>query len=327
MKNLVLSTCTALLVGAAMMPGRASSHREAPLIAHRSGGGQHRCLRVRRSERAGHGHAHHQLHSAAAPRCRAQLLCLRSQRASTRSTSTTTATRSRTSPSSGGSRPSTATRRRSSTQHRSGHLARRPGPELPPVLQPDPRRRPAPHRHRRRCALGRLPVPPQQHRPAHHAQLRAPRRRRAAGALRRHARLRRPARRGLLRRPRACSTCSASARARSRTAPSGLNVSTLAHPGADSRSSPAAARRSQRPDDPNAVIGVWSTASRQATATRTAGRIALRRRLRAGLAPRQPAGERSGDRPRAQGRLQLARADRRRRGARSRASIPSWRGC
>ena len=58
--------------------------------------------------------------------------------------------------------------------------------------------------------------------------------------------------------------------------------------------------------DPNAVIGVWSTASRPAVAHAHARRRHLQRRARAGVAPRQSARQRSGDRSRAQGRVQRA---------------------
>ena len=68
--------------------------------------------------------------------------------------------------------------------------------------------------------------------------------------------------------------------------------------GADVAADAAAARGRADRTIPNAIIGVWSTASRQAVATRTPGQHHLQRRLRAGVAARQAARQRSGHRPR-----------------------------
>ena len=70
------------------------------------------------------------------------------------------------------------------------------------------------------------------------------------------------------------------------------------------------------PSDPAAVIGVWTTASRQRV--RVWGELAQRRRpserpVDPGVAPRQPAGQRAAHRHRRQGPLEHAAADRRRR--------------
>ena len=83
--------------------------------------------------------------------------------------------------------------------------------------------------------------------------------------------------------------------------------------------SPPTARGRRPPTDPNAVIGVWSTASRPSVTIRIGGQEKHSGALRAGLPARPAAGERSRHSARREGPVQFARAHGRRRGAAVRA--------
>ncbi len=106
----------------------------------------------------------------------------------------------------------------------------------------------------------------------------------------------------------------------------GFNVHTIAIEVPISTLTANGARPSSA-SDPNAVIGVWSTASRPSVTSRGGGQETLQRQLRAGVAPRPAAGQRGRDPARREGHVQLARADRRRRGAAVRDSIRRCPSC
>ena len=226
---------------------------------------------------------------------------------STRSTSTTTAMRSRTSPSSGGSRPRSAIP--ATFLYNTGAVTSLDDPDLNVRQFYRLTRIDGPRRTGTVTELsGRLPVPPPNIGPRSTPNYGAHRRRHPAAAGQ-YPRVRR-----------ASATKASTSISRmfdllgvgagmSEDSTAGFNVSTLAIQmpiGALTRSGTAPTSAS----DPNAIIGVWSTASRFATRTLTAGAQTHSGRARAGVAARQPARQRGGDRSRAQGRVQRHRADR-----------------
>ncbi len=160
-----------------------------------------------------------------------------------------------------------------------------------------------------------------EHRPALDAELRPARRRCPAGAAGRHARVRRPARRGLLRRSRHLR----SARRRRRPGRGQhrrLQRQHAGDPGADGAADAqrVEAERPGRSQRRDRRVGDGEPAG---DGDPRAGPDHLQRRLRPGVAPRHAARQRSGDRSGAQGRVQRHRADVRCGRARSRAGSGS----
>ena len=160
-----------------------------------------------------------------------------------------------------------------------------PGSERPPVLPPDADRRSAPHRHARGCSRAACRC-----------------RRRTSGRARRRTTAR--SRGGVQQVPPVDMRVFAGQRdegfyvdlgifdllgvgsGQIEDSTAGFNVSTLAIQVPMSQLTRSGSRPSG-PTDPNAIIGVWSTASRQAVATRAPAADHLHRRLRPGVAPRQ----------------------------------------
>ena len=115
MRTQIIGLSAIFIVALAMMPGQASSHREAPLIAHDPMADNTDVYAFVSPDEPDMVTLHRQLHPVPEARTAGRTSTRSIRTSSTRSTSTTTATRSKTSPFSGASRPSRATRRRSST--------------------------------------------------------------------------------------------------------------------------------------------------------------------------------------------------------------------
>ena len=267
-------------------PSRSPAHRARP------GRRQHRRLRVRRSERPGHGDADCQLHPVPVARRRPELLPVRSQRP-LRDPRRQQRRRRR------GRDVPVALHDRAPQpadvplQHRPGHDDRRSRPQRAAVLQPHARRRAAAD------GLGAAAVGPPagaaaEHRAALDAELRPPRRRCPAGAAGRHARVRRPARRGLLRRSRHLR----SPRRRHRPGRGQHRRLQRQHPGDPGADGAADAQRveAERPGRSQRRDRRVGDGEPPGGGDARAGADHLQRRLRPGVAPRHAARQRSGDR-------------------------------